>query len=184
MDVSSTAISEVLLIEPRVFDDVRGAFFETWREDRYAPHVGGLPFVQDNVSVSARGVVRGLHLQHPNGQGKLVTVLRGSAFDVAVDVRVGSPTFGRWVGVTLSAVNNHQLWIPPGFAHGFQALEDETIVLYKCTAPYDPQSEIMVQADDPEMDIAWPIDERSSSAKDAEAPRLADLHPGQLPSFE
>lgn len=184
MRVSATAIPEVLLIEPQVFGDARGVFLEGWREDRYAPYLQGLRFVQDNVSVSVRGVVRGLHLQHPNGQGKLVTVLHGAAFDVVVDVRVGSPTFGRWVSSTLSEANRHQLWIPPGFAHGFQALEDGTVFQYKCTAAYDPGSEITIQVDDPAIGISWPLDDRLSSAADREAPRLAELPPGRLPGFE
>jgi dTDP-4-dehydrorhamnose 3,5-epimerase len=183
MNVSPTALPGVLLIEPRVFADARGAFFESWNEARYAPHFGGLAFVQDNFSISASGVVRGLHFQHPYGQGKLVSVPHGSAFDVAVDVRVGSQAFGRWVGVTLSAANRHQLWIPPGFAHGYQALEDGTVFHYKCTAPYQPESEVTVRFDDPAIGIAWPLGERVASLRDAQAHLLAAVPAERLPTL-
>jgi dTDP-4-dehydrorhamnose 3,5-epimerase len=127
------ALPDVLLIKPRVLRDDRGHFLETWRASAYET-IGIGPFVQDNVSVSRRGVLRGLHLQHPEGQGKLVSVLRGSVFDVAVDVRVGSPTFGRWVGAELSDANGFQLYLPPGFAHGFLTLSDDAVFAYKCSA--------------------------------------------------
>jgi dTDP-4-dehydrorhamnose 3,5-epimerase len=124
-------IPEILLIKPRVFTDARGHFLETWEDGRYR-ELGIPPFVQDNASRSHRGVIRGLHFQHPNAQGKLITVVHGEAFDVAVDVRTGSPTFRCWVGVTLTGGTCHQLYIPPGFAHGFQALSDDVVLAYKC----------------------------------------------------
>jgi dTDP-4-dehydrorhamnose 3,5-epimerase len=166
-----------------VFEDGRGAFFESWQEARYEPHLGPQRFVQDNVSVSARGVVRGLHLQHPHGQGKLVSVLHGMVYDAVVDVRVGSPTFGRWVGVTLSAADRRQLWIPPGFAHGYQALEDGTVFHYKCTAPHHPESEVAVRYDDPAIGIEWPLRDPNASPRDAQAPLLAAVPIERLPPF-
>jgi dTDP-4-dehydrorhamnose 3,5-epimerase len=138
MNVTPTRLAEVLVVEPRVFRDARGAFFETWAAARYAKAGIPGPFVQDNISRSSRGVLRGLHLQHPHGQGKLVSALDGEVFDVAVDVRTSSPTFGQWVGVTLSRENGRQLWIPAGFAHGFCVLSEEATFHYKCTDAYHP----------------------------------------------
>jgi dTDP-4-dehydrorhamnose 3,5-epimerase len=182
MRVTPTALPDVLVVEPRVFRDERGSFRETWHVESYSP-VTSAPFVQDNVSVSRRGTVRGLHLQHPHGQGKLVTVLAGAAFDVAVDVRRGSPTFGQWVGEELSEENGRQLWIPPGFAHGFQALADGTILSYKCTEVYHPECERTVLWSDPLIDVAWPAGGAVVAPKDAAAPPLARLPADQLPSF-
>jgi len=179
--VQRTGLPDVLVIEPRVFADARGAFFEGWQRGRYAEHLGDLPFVQDSVSVSRRGVLRGLHLQHPFGQGKLVSVLSGEAFDVAVDVRRGSPTFGRWVGETLSAANHRQLWIPPGFAHGFQALTDDVAFLYKCTEIYHPEAELTVRWSDPDIGIAWPLSDAIVSPRDAAAPLLREVPAERLP---
>jgi dTDP-4-dehydrorhamnose 3,5-epimerase len=180
--VTPTAIPGVLVIEPRSFEDARGAFVETWRLERYREAVTPLPFVQDNVSVSRRGVVRGLHFQHPHGQGKLVGVLAGAAWDVAVDVRCGSPTFGGWVAEELTEANRRQLWIPAGFAHGFQALSDGVVFHYKCTDTYHPECERTVLWSDPALAIPWPISAAVVAPKDAAAPSLADFPPEHLPS--
>ncbi|MDF1503041.1 dTDP-4-dehydrorhamnose 3,5-epimerase [Roseisolibacter sp. H3M3-2] len=183
MTAEPLGLPEVLLLSPRLLRDARGHFFESWSADRHASLGVDVAFVQDNVSYSTRGVLRGLHLQHPDDQGKLVTVLRGAIWDVAVDVRRGSPTFGRWVGAKLTADDARQLWIPPGFAHGFVVTGDEALVTYKCTAPYRPASEITVAWDDPALAIEWPLDGAPVlSARDAEAPRLAELS-GRLPSY-
>jgi len=181
--VAPTAIPDVLLVEPRVFEDGRGAFFETWRLDRYGAAVTPLDFVQDNVSVSRRGVVRGLHFQQPHAQGKLVGVLAGAAWDVAVDVRRGSPTFGHWVAEELSERNRRQLWIPPGFAHGFQALSDGVVFHYKCTDVYHPECERTALWSDPALALPWPIAAAIVCAKDAEAPPLDRIPPEHLPQF-
>lgn len=180
MEVQPLAIPEVMLLRPRIHVDPRGYFFESYRERPYM-ELGIGPFVQDNVSRSTRGVLRGLHLQHPQGQGKLVHVLVGEVFDVAVDVRVGSPSFGRWVGAKLSAENKLQLWIPEGFAHGFCVLSEEAVFAYKCTAEYSPETELGVRFDDPDLTIDWPIADPLVSAKDAAHPRLRDIPEGRLP---
>ena len=151
MNVISTAIPEVLIIEPKVFGDQRGFFLETFKADRYAENGISRPFVQDNLSRSAYGVLRGLHLQNPKTQGKLVTVLRGRVLDVAVDVRVGSPTFGRHVAVELSEENRRQLWVPRGFAHGFVVLSETADFFYKCDELYSPSDEIVVRWNDPAL---------------------------------
>jgi dTDP-4-dehydrorhamnose 3,5-epimerase len=181
MKVIETELPGVLILEPRVFRDDRGYFVETWNASRYAE--AGLPerFVQDNLSYSTRGVLRGLHYQHPRAQGKLVSVLQGAVYDVAVDIRRGAPTFGRWVGVELSAENGRQLYVPEGFAHGFAVLGDEALFVYKCTAPYDPAGEGSILWDDPDLGIAWPLATPRLSGKDAAAPRLRDVAPGRLP---
>lgn len=184
MRVEATALPGVLVVEPRVFPDSRGRFLESWRADRYA--AAGLPahFVQDNVSVSRRGVLRGLHLQHPHGQGKLVTALRGAVWDVAVDVRRGSPTFGRWFGCELSGESARQLWIPPGFAHGFVVVsEEEATVLYKCTETYHPEAETTVRWDDPALRIEWPVDRPVLSEKDLAGMMLAEVPEERLPQW-
>jgi dTDP-4-dehydrorhamnose 3,5-epimerase len=176
-----TALPGVLLLEPRVFRDSRGTFMETWRERRYREVGVSGPFVQDNVSASRRGVLRGLHVQHPHPQGKLVSVLNGEVWDVAVDVRVGSPTFGRWLGCVLSAENARQLWIPEGFAHGFVALADASVVHYKCTDVYRPEAERTVRWDDPAIGIEWPIDDPVLSERDLGGSLLAAIPEGLLP---
>jgi dTDP-4-dehydrorhamnose 3,5-epimerase len=183
MKVTRLELPDILLIEPRVFADDRGYFFESWQNERYARAVTPGPFAQDSVSVSRRGVVRGLHFQQPHPQGKLLTVLAGAAFDVAVDVRRGSPSFGRWVGVELSAANRRQMWIPAGFAHGFQALHDGTVFSYKCTDLYHPECERSVRYCDPAIGIAWPLPGPVVSERDAAAPLLADIPPEVLPAF-
>ena len=156
MNIIETALPGVLIIEPRVFGDARGFFMETWNAGAFAAAGLDLAFVQDNHSRSQKGVLRGLHFQNPGPQGKLVRVTSGAVFDVAVDLRASSPTFGRWTGVELSADNKRMFWVPEGFAHGFLTLEDNTDFLYKCTAPYAPHSEHTLAWDDPAVGIDWP----------------------------
>ena len=182
MDVEPTDIPGVLLIQPKVFGDARGTFVESYSAARYGAR--GLPvFVQDNLSCSRRGVLRGLHMQNPFAQGKLVTVLVGAVFDVVVDVRVGSPTFGRWAGFTLDGATARQLYIPPGLAHGFCALRDDTLFSYKCTELYHPEAELGLRWDDPDLGIAWPLESPSVSDKDAKLLRLRDLPRERLVAF-
>ncbi|HBB9957878.1 TPA: dTDP-4-dehydrorhamnose 3,5-epimerase [Vibrio parahaemolyticus] len=169
MKVIDTAIPEVKIIEPTVFGDERGFFMETWNQKKFEELVTGKPtqFVQDNHSKSKKGILRGLHYQTENTQGKLVRVISGEVFDVAVDIREGSPTFGLWVGEYLSAENRRQLWIPEGFAHGFYVVSSEAEFVYKCTDFYDPNSEVSIQWNDEEIGILWPIsDTPSLSEKD------------------
>jgi dTDP-4-dehydrorhamnose 3,5-epimerase len=172
--VHETALPGVLLLEPQRFGDDRGFFMETFHARRYAEAGISGTFVQDNFSRSAKGTVRGLHFQEPNAQGKLVQVLAGAVYDVAVDVRRGSPTFGRWVGVELSAENRRQLWVPPGFAHGFCVLSESADFFYKCTDFYSPSTERSIAWNDPELAIPWPVSAPLLSPKDAAAPRLKD----------
>nr|WP_216672539.1 dTDP-4-dehydrorhamnose 3,5-epimerase [Corallococcus exiguus] len=168
------AIPDVLLIEPKVFGDDRGFFLESFHAKRYAD-VGVVgPFVQDNLSRSVKGTLRGLHFQEPNAQGKLVQCLAGAVWDVAVDIRKGSPTFGRWVAAELTGENKHQLWVPAGLAHGFCVVSDSADFFYKCTALYSPESEQSVAWDDPDLAIPWPVKQPLLSAKDQRAPRLKD----------
>jgi dTDP-4-dehydrorhamnose 3,5-epimerase len=180
LHIRETSLPGVLLIEPKVFGDDRGFFMETYRADTFRD-IGIGEFVQDNHSRSARGVLRGLHYQQPNAQGKLVRCTRGSIFDVAVDIRRGSPSFGRWFGLELSDANKLMLWIPTGFAHGFCALEDDSDLVYKCTSLYDPASDRSILWNDPDIGIEWPIAEPVLSAKDANAPRLAEA--AKLPAY-
>jgi dTDP-4-dehydrorhamnose 3,5-epimerase len=180
-DLGEGRLPEIQLLESTIYRDERGSFREMWNQSR---HQGvGLPreFVQDNFSCSRRGVLRGLHYQHPRAQGKLVTVLQGEIFDVGVDLRVGSPTFGEWAGYRLTAESGHQLYIPEGFAHGFVALSDGAIVHYKCTAAYDPAGEESVLWSDPDLAIDWPAGDPTLSPKDARAPRLGEIPPNRLP---
>ncbi len=156
MNIIPTSIPDVLIIESRVFGDERGFFMETWNQATFVAAGLDLTFVQDNHSRSQKGVLRGLHFQNPGPQGKLVRVVKGAVFDVAVDLRASSPTFGQWTGVELSADNKRMFWVPEGFAHGFLTLEDDTDFLYKCTAPYAPQSEHTLAWDDPTVGIEWP----------------------------
>jgi dTDP-4-dehydrorhamnose 3,5-epimerase len=156
VNIIETALPGVLIIEPRVFGDARGFFMETWNAAAFAAAGLDLAFVQDNHSRSQKGVLRGLHFQNPGPQGKLVRVTSGAVFDVAVDLRASSPTFGRWTGVELSADNKRMFWVPEGFAHGFLTLEDNTDFLYKCTAPYAPHSEHTLAWDDLAVGIDWP----------------------------
>ena len=175
MEFKPTAIPEVLLIEPDVHRDPRGFFLETWHERKYAEAGIEGPFVQDNHSQSRRGALRGLHAQRQHPQGKLVRVVEGEVFDVAVDIRRGSPTFGRWVGDRLSGENLRQLWIPKGFAHGFCVLSETVHLEYKCTDFYDASDEITIAWNDPEIGIEWPLPDPTLSAKDAAAPKLAEV---------
>ena len=181
MKVIDSRLPECKVLEPAVFGDERGYFFETWNAERFGDH--GLPtrFVQSNVSSSARGVLRGLHYQWPNPQGKLVTVLEGEVYDVAVDIRRGSPRFGSWAAVVLSAENKRQFWIPEGFAHGFAVLSERAIFSYLCTAQYDRAADASVRWDDPAIGIDWPVSAPLLSPKDAIAPLLAEVEPRRLP---
>ncbi|WP_454831911.1 dTDP-4-dehydrorhamnose 3,5-epimerase [Pseudoxanthomonas wuyuanensis] len=183
MKIVETKLPGCVVIEPAVFGDDRGFFFETWNADRYGQH--GLPtrFVQSNVSSSARGVLRGLHYQWPNPQGKLVSVLEGEVYDVAVDIRRGSPHFGQWAAVVLSAANKRQFWIPEGFAHGFAVLSERAIFSYLCTAQYDRAADAGVRWDDASIGVDWPVSEPLLSDKDAKAPLLADVPGDRLPTF-
>ena len=178
MEYVPTKIPDVLLIKPKVFGDHRGFFLESWQESKFAAAGGDARFVQDNHSRSSRWTLRGLHFQCQRTQGKLVRVSRGAAFDVAVDVRKSSPTFGQWVGAELSDANHHMLWVPPGFAHGFLALSKQVDFLYKCTDYYAPQFERTLRWDDPAVGIEWPIPPGVKpllANRDAEAPVLRDL---------
>ena len=156
MNLTETAIPGPLILEPRVFGDERGFFLETWNAQSFAAAGLDVNWVQDNHSHSQKGVLRGLHFQNPGPQGKLVRVTRGAVFDVAVDLRETSEHFGQWVGIELSAQNKRMFWVPEGFAHGFLTLEDDTDFLYKCTAPYAPQSEHTLAWDDPAVGVDWP----------------------------
>ena len=185
MRIIPTAIADVLIIEPKVFGDARGFFYESFNQQAFDAATGTrFNFVQDNHSRSARGVLRGLHYQlAPKAQGKLVRVARGAVFDVAVDIRQGSPTFGRWVGVELSEDNQRQLWIPPGFAHGFLTLSDSADFLYKTTDYYSPAHERCIAWDDPAIGVQWP-DSGSApqlSAKDLQGRALADCDVDPIP---
>lgn len=177
MNVLPTTLPGVALIELDVFGDARGRFIEMFRRDRYAAAgIGvGLEFVQDNFSSSVRGTLRGLHYQLEYPQGKLVWVTRGEVFDVAVDIRRGSPTFGQWFGTILAATNYRQLWVPPGFAHGFQVLSEEADFSYKVTANYVPTDERAIRWNDPDLAIAWPLAEAPTlSKRDTAAPSLRE----------
>lgn len=176
MNVKDTTIADVKIIEPKVFGDHRGFFLETFSAERYAEEAGiRLPFVQDNHSRSARGVLRGLHFQKTNPQGKLVRVVTGEVFDVAVDIRKDSPSFGRWEGVVLSAENKRQFWVPPGLAHGFLVLSDYADFEYKCTEYYDPSDEGSLLWNDVDVGIEWPLDGIPAlSDKDKNAPGFAE----------
>ena len=180
MRVAPTAVPGVLIVEPDIHRDGRGFFLETYHADRYREHGIAGPFVQDNHSRSAAGTLRGLHLQIRRPQGKLIRVIEGEIFDVAVDVRRGSPTFGRWVSVTLTAENFKQMYVPPGFAHGFAVVSPIAQVEYKCTDLYDPASEIGIAWNDPALAIAWPMADPILSARDRSHPRLAEVT-DQLP---
>jgi dTDP-4-dehydrorhamnose 3,5-epimerase len=176
MKISHSRLNGCVIIEPRVFGDERGFFLETFQAVRYEQEAGiDLPFVQDNHSRSARGVLRGLHFQKTKPQGKLVRVVRGEVYDVAVDIRKGSATFGEWEGVILSEDNKKQFWVPPGFAHGFVVLSDTADFEYKCTDYYDPSDEGSILWSDPDLNIPWPIANPVLSTKDESAKRLVDL---------
>ena len=181
-EFSETPLPGVIVIKPKFVDDPRGFFMETYHAERFGKAGIDLPFVQDNHSRSARGVLRGLHYQEPNAQGKLVRCARGRLFDVAVDVRIDSPTFGKWFGTELSEWNRLMMWVPPGFAHGFCALEDENDLVYKCTALYSKEDEYVIRWDDPDIGIEWPpIGTPQLSDRDAKAPPLRSAAP--LPRY-
>jgi dTDP-4-dehydrorhamnose 3,5-epimerase len=184
MNIVRTEIAGVVLIEPKVFGDARGFFVETWQSGRYAE--AGLPavMVQDNVSRSSKGVLRGLHYQWPHPQGKLVFVLEGEIVDVAVDIRRGSPTFGRSVTARLSSDDKRQIYVPPGFAHGFHVTSPTALVTYKCTEIYRPEFDRGIRWNDPRLGIAWQAENPQLSAKDAGLPLLADVPADLLPRYE
>lgn len=182
MRFESTSLPDVIRVEPRVFQDARGFFLETYHAERFAAAGITARFVQDNHSFSAQGTLRGLHMQRAFAQGKLVRCTAGEIFDVAVDARRGSRTFGRWVAETLSAGNFRMLWVPPGFLHGFCVLSPSAHVQYKCTELYHPEDEVGVIWNDPDIGVAWPIAAPTLSAKDAALPRLRDVE-SRLPEL-
>ena len=177
MKFRPTELPDVIVVEPVVHRDDRGFFLEVFHERKFREAGLDVRFVQDNHSRSARNVLRGLHAQLRHPQGKLVRAVAGEIYDVAVDIRPGSPTFGRWVGVTLSAETLHECWVPPGFAHGFCVLSEVAEIEYKCTALYDPEDEIVLRWDDPRIGIRWPVAEPVLSARDGAAASLAELEP-------
>lgn len=184
METSPCDIAGALIVSPKVFGDSRGYFFETYHQDRYKSVGIDETFVQDNLSFSQKGVLRGLHCQNPHSQGKLVSVTLGEVFDVAVDIRLGSPTFGKWAGVILSAENKRQFWLPAGLAHGFLVLSETAIFTYKCTDFYSPKNEFSLIWNDPDIGIKWPeVDRLEISAKDQVALRLKDISRDLLPRF-
>lgn len=184
MKVTPLDLPGLALISLKRFGDDRGWFAETWQVDRYRELGTGAGFVQDNLVRSVRGVLRGLHAQQPHPQGKLVQVLEGRIFDVAVDLRVGSPAFGRWQGVELSGEEPTQFYVPPGFAHGYYVLSETALISYKCSDLYHPEAEIGIRWDDPDLGIGWPLQgEPLLSAKDREAPHLADIPEERLTPY-
>ncbi|MBT8048966.1 MAG: dTDP-4-dehydrorhamnose 3,5-epimerase [Xanthomonadales bacterium] len=184
MKTIETGIPGLLIIEPNVHGDSRGFFMETWNADRYEG--AGLPakFVQSNLSRSGAGVIRGLHYQYPEPQAKLISVLEGRVFDVAVDIRPDSPTFRQWVGVELSAENHRQFFVPEGFAHGFCVLGESALLSYLCTAVYRAEYDAVVAWDDPDIAVRWPLKNGRLSQKDAAAPRLRDISDDALPGMQ
>jgi dTDP-4-dehydrorhamnose 3,5-epimerase len=183
MKVIETKLPGAVVIEPQVFGDARGFFYESYNEAKYREAGIVARFVQSNVSRSARGVLRGLHYQWPNPQGKLVSVLEGEVYDVAVDIRRGSPTFGQWAGVMLTADNHRHFWIPEGFAHGFCVASESAIFSYQCTALYDRDADAGIRWNDADIGIDWPVSEPLLSDKDAKAPLLREVPPERLPVF-
>jgi dTDP-4-dehydrorhamnose 3,5-epimerase len=180
MKVTPGKLPGLVILEPTVHGDARGFFVEMWNRARHAAAGLDVDFVQDNLSLSVQGILRGLHFQNPNPQGKLVQVLQGEVFDVAVDLRRGSPTFGQWEGVNLTGDSKRQLYVPPGFAHGFVVLSSSALFHYKCTAFYSPQDELSLRWDDPDLDIRWPVAQPALSAKDRNGLFLRDLPPARL----
>jgi dTDP-4-dehydrorhamnose 3,5-epimerase len=183
MKILQTDLEDVLVVEPVVYSDDRGFFLETYHKAKYREMGIPVEFVQDNLSFSHKGILRGLHFQHPHGQAKLVQVLAGHVYDVAVDVRRKSINFGKWVGIHLSDVNKRQVYIPEGFAHGFCVLSDTVLFYYKCSDLYDPGCERGVRWDDPDLSIDWPVREPILSEKDAGYRRLKDVPSEQLPTY-
>jgi len=183
MKVIETSVPGVIVIEPRIFGDARGYFYESFHAGRFREAGIEAHFVQTNVSRSGRGVLRGLHYQWPQAQGKLVSVLEGEVYDVAVDIRLGSPTFGRWEGIVLSASNHRHLWIPEGFAHGFCVLSDTALFTYQCTAQYEPTADASIRWNDADIGVDWPMSAPLLSDKDSEAPVLAKVPKDRLPVY-
>lgn len=183
MKFIETPLPGCVVIEPSVFGDSRGFFYESYNEAKYREAGIDRRFVQSNVSRSARGVLRGLHYQSPHPQGKLVSVLEGEVYDVAVDIRRGSPTFGQWAGVMLTAENHRHFWIPEGFAHGFCVVSEHATFAYQCTDLYDAKADGSIRWDDPAIGIDWPISSPLLSEKDSKALMLADIDPGRLPEY-
>jgi dTDP-4-dehydrorhamnose 3,5-epimerase len=186
MEVTKSDLLDALLIRPRKFGDHRGFFVETFQEQRYAEAGLKHKFVQDNLSSSTYGVLRGLHYQHTYPQGKLVSVVKGEVFDVAVDIRKGSPTFGKWQSVVLTEKDMNQFWIPPGFAHGFVVISEMAIFAYKCTDIYHPETEIAIRWDDPDLGIEWPVPpgDLKISQKDEKASLLRDVDQALLTKYQ
>lgn len=183
MNIKETKLAGVLILEPKVFTDDRGYFLETWNSTRYEQAGITGPFVQDNISFSKKGILRGLHFQHPQSQGKLIQVLSGEVVDVVVDIRAGSPTYGQWIGEILSESNHRQMYVPPGFAHGYCVTSEAALFSYKCTDFYNPATEHGIIWNDPDIGIEWPIAQPVLSTKDGVYPRLKDLRPENLPQF-
>lgn len=184
MKFTETTLPGCVVIEPQVFGDARGFFYESYNEAKYREAAIDRRFVQSNISRSARGVLRGLHYQWPHPQGKLVSVLEGEVYDVAVDIRRGSPTFGQWAGVMLTAENHRHFWIPEGFAHGFCVVSEFATFSYQCTDLYDAKADGGVRWDDPAIGIDWPISTPLLSDKDSKAPLLADVPQDRLPEYQ
>ena len=183
MKVHQLRIPGLAIVEPTVHGDARGYFYETWNRDRFRQHGIDFTVAQSNMSRSAQGVLRGLHYQWPKPQGKFVSVLEGEVWDVAVDIRRGSPTFGQWEAAVLSAENRKHFWIPEGFAHGFVVLSEFATFSYLCTEVYDRECDAAVRYDDPALAIDWPVASPLLSTKDADAPLLADIAPDRLPTY-
>lgn len=183
MKILETPLQGALVLEPDVFGDSRGFFYESYNQTKFRDAGIDGNFVQSNVSRSSKGTLRGLHYQWPNPQGKLVSVLQGEVYDVAVDIRHGSPTFGQWVGVMLSGENHRHIWIPEGFAHGFCVLSESAIFTYQCTALYDRAADAGIRWNDSELGIDWPISEPLLSEKDQKSPFLRDVPPARLPQW-
>lgn len=183
MNVLSTELDGVLIIEPKVFGDNRGFFMESFQKQRYSDAGIAAEFVQDNISFSVRNTLRGLHYQHPNGQAKLVQVLQGEIYDVAVDIRRGSPTCGRWTAAILSAENRRQFFLPAGFAHGFCVISATALIMYKCSTYYAPEDEGGIFWNDPDLGITWPVQIPILSKRDSRLPPLGDVASHRLPVY-
>lgn len=183
MNIIETKLPGVLILEPKVFSDERGYFLETWHSTHYEDIGIHGPFVQDNISFSKKNVLRGLHYQFPQSQGKLIQVLSGQVVDVAVDIRIDSPTYGQWISEVLSDTNHKQMFIPPGFAHGYCVISETAVFAYKCTEFYNPATEHGIIWNDSELNIDWPVKEPVLSAKDKNYARLKDIAPEKLPHF-
>ena len=177
MNIIPGKLEGTFILEPKVFGDARGFFMEIWNQERFAQQGLQFKFLQDNISRSAQGVLRGLHFQNPHAQGKLVTVLEGSVYDVAVDIRANSPTFGQWEAYELSGENRRQFYVPPGFAHGFVVTSESALFMYKCTEVYHPETEVSILWNDPQLGIPWPVENPSISGKDQNGILLKNIEP-------